>query len=286
MPILLASIPTPGIALEPVLAEHVERARGWVLVADRLHDHRRVRRQRAGVVGREQRAAGRGHVLDALDLDPEPVAVVEVEHRLHRAGRRAPSGPSRRPGGRGSGGAISPVEVAQRRRLGGSALGRRAAGRRRRPRRRRRPGARGSSAPASAGERPAQQRALRAQSGALCSAGFRGEPPRGGILAEQAPGEPGSAATARRTAARRRSRPARRRRPRPRRRARPRAAGSPARSGRGAGETPAEVTRPTSRSPATTRRRRARPAPTAAGRAGGGSGCPLWYMRATGSWPT
>ena len=45
------------IALEPVLAEHVQRPRTRVLVADRLHDHRRVRRQRAGVVRHDQRAA-------------------------------------------------------------------------------------------------------------------------------------------------------------------------------------------------------------------------------------
>ncbi len=45
------------VALEPVLAEHVERPRARVLVADRLHDHRGVRRQRAGVVRHDQGAA-------------------------------------------------------------------------------------------------------------------------------------------------------------------------------------------------------------------------------------
>ena len=53
-----------------------------MLVADRLHHHRGVGRKRAGMVGDEQRAARRGDVLDPLGLDPEPVAVVEVERRL------------------------------------------------------------------------------------------------------------------------------------------------------------------------------------------------------------
>src|SRR5918994_6040444 len=70
------------IALEPVLAEHVERPWVGVLVVDRLHDHRRVRWQRAGVVRDDQPAAARRHVLDALHLDPEPLPVVEVEERL------------------------------------------------------------------------------------------------------------------------------------------------------------------------------------------------------------
>ena len=70
-----------------------------VLVADRLHDHRRVRRQRAGVVRHEQRAALGGHVLDPLLLDPEPVAVVEVEQRLIRSKTRCerPQSSSSRP---------------------------------------------------------------------------------------------------------------------------------------------------------------------------------------------
>ena len=34
------------------------------------------------MIRHEQRPAGGGHVLDALVLDPEPVAVVEVENRL------------------------------------------------------------------------------------------------------------------------------------------------------------------------------------------------------------
>jgi hypothetical protein len=53
-----------------------------MLVADGLHDHRGVGRERPGVVRHDQRSAIRWHVLDALRLDPEPVAVVEVEQRL------------------------------------------------------------------------------------------------------------------------------------------------------------------------------------------------------------
>ena len=45
------------IALEEVLDGQVERPRARVLLLDRLGDHRRVRRQRAGVVGDEQGAA-------------------------------------------------------------------------------------------------------------------------------------------------------------------------------------------------------------------------------------
>src|SRR5262249_22336616 len=69
----------PGIALEEVLDGDVERARVRGLLLDRLRDHRRVRRQRSGVVRDEQRAAVRGDVLYPLDLGPEPVAVVEVD---------------------------------------------------------------------------------------------------------------------------------------------------------------------------------------------------------------
>jgi len=43
-PELVGEHPDAGKALEPVLAQHVEGARRGVLVADRLHDHRRVRR--------------------------------------------------------------------------------------------------------------------------------------------------------------------------------------------------------------------------------------------------
>src|SRR3954447_26394540 len=62
-----------GIALEPVLAEHVERARlapaaARVLVSDRLHDHRGVWWERPGMVRHEQRAAFRRHVLNPFLL--------------------------------------------------------------------------------------------------------------------------------------------------------------------------------------------------------------------------
>src|ERR687898_2409093 len=72
------------IALEPVLSEHVERTRGRVLVFERLHDHRSVRGQGARVVGDDQRAALRRHVLNALDLHAKPVLVIEVEQGLHQ----------------------------------------------------------------------------------------------------------------------------------------------------------------------------------------------------------
>ena len=72
------------VALEEVLDGEVERPRRRVLLADRLRDHRRVGRQRAGVVGDQQRAAVGGHVLDPLDLDPEPVAVEELEQGAGR----------------------------------------------------------------------------------------------------------------------------------------------------------------------------------------------------------
>ena len=66
------------IALEEVLDRQVQRPRAGVLLLDRLGDHRRVGRQRAGVVGDQQRAAEVGHVLDPLDVAAEPVVVEEV----------------------------------------------------------------------------------------------------------------------------------------------------------------------------------------------------------------
>ena len=69
------------VAAEEVLDGQVQRPRAGVLLLDRLGDHRRVGRQRARVVGDEQGAAGGGHVLDALDLDPEPEAVEELVDR-------------------------------------------------------------------------------------------------------------------------------------------------------------------------------------------------------------
>jgi hypothetical protein len=57
------------------------RGRG-VLLLDRLEDHRRVGRERAGVVGDEQGAAVGRDVLDPLDLAAEPVVVEELVDRL------------------------------------------------------------------------------------------------------------------------------------------------------------------------------------------------------------
>jgi hypothetical protein len=68
----------PWEALEEVLDREMERARPGVLLLDRLRDHRRVRRDRAAVVGDQQRAADGRDVLDPLDLDPEPVVVEEL----------------------------------------------------------------------------------------------------------------------------------------------------------------------------------------------------------------
>ena len=72
----------PRIPLEEVLDRQMQRPRTRVLGLDRLGDHRRVRRERAGVIGDQQRAAGGWDVLDALDLDPEPVVVEELVERL------------------------------------------------------------------------------------------------------------------------------------------------------------------------------------------------------------
>ena len=69
------------IALEEVLDGEVQRPRARVLLLDRLADHRGVRRERARVVGDEQRAAGGGDMLDPLDLAAEPVVVEEGVER-------------------------------------------------------------------------------------------------------------------------------------------------------------------------------------------------------------
>ena len=85
-----------GIALEEVLDGEIERARVGVLLLDRLGDHRRVGRQRAGVVGDQQRAALGRHVLDPLDLAAEPAACRGTRSACGPRGpRRAPSAPSR-----------------------------------------------------------------------------------------------------------------------------------------------------------------------------------------------
>jgi hypothetical protein len=75
-----------------VLAEHVHRSWARVLGADPVHDHRRVWWKRTGVVRDEQRSARARHVLDVLELDTEPVPVIEVEERLGEAeGRLRPA---------------------------------------------------------------------------------------------------------------------------------------------------------------------------------------------------
>ena len=178
-----------------------------------------------------------GHVLDPLDLDPEPVAVVEVEDRLHQlvdALRAAPVVHL----ALGSGGGISPV----RSRSGGGSRRRAppapAAGRRRRPRRSAVRARTASSSPASAGSCPPSSglSALRRRRRSpvwLC-----GPPRRRGHSCRVA-----VCASERR---RRATFAVAGRRPPPRRRAPPRGAGSPARSGRVRARRAAEVTRPTS----------------------------------------
>src|SRR5918993_78637 len=70
---------TGTIGARARMAASTKLPRLLMLLADRLADHRGVGRERAGVVRDEQRAAGRGHVLDALDVAAEPVAVEELE---------------------------------------------------------------------------------------------------------------------------------------------------------------------------------------------------------------
>ena len=70
------------VALEEVLDGQVHGPRARVLLLDRLEDHRRVGRERARVVGDEQRAAVGRDVLDPLDLAAEPVVVEELVDRL------------------------------------------------------------------------------------------------------------------------------------------------------------------------------------------------------------
>lgn len=69
----------PGISLEEVLDRDVHGPRLEVLLADRPRDHGGVGRQRAGVVGDEQRATLRRHVLHPVCLAPKPVAIEELD---------------------------------------------------------------------------------------------------------------------------------------------------------------------------------------------------------------
>ena len=70
---------------EQVLGEPVDRAPELGL--DAVHDHGRVRRDRAAVVGDQQRAAVAGDVLEALPLGPEPVPVDRVVEPRGRCAR-------------------------------------------------------------------------------------------------------------------------------------------------------------------------------------------------------
>ena len=71
-----------GVALEEVLDGHVERPRVRVLVADRLADDRRVRRQGAGVVGDQQGVPPSAGTFSTPSTSrPEPVAVEELDER-------------------------------------------------------------------------------------------------------------------------------------------------------------------------------------------------------------
>ena len=78
---------------EQVLGQAVDGAAELRL--DAVHDRRRVGRDRARVVGDEQRAAGFGQELEALPLDAEPVLVdrvVQPAGQLRGCARCGPSG--------------------------------------------------------------------------------------------------------------------------------------------------------------------------------------------------
>ena len=70
-----------------VLDERAHVAARGVIAAHRVHHHRAVVGQRAGVVGDQQRAALRGDVLEAGRLDAEPLRVQELEQPLPARGR-------------------------------------------------------------------------------------------------------------------------------------------------------------------------------------------------------
>ena len=212
-----------------------------MLVADRLHDHRRVRGQRAGVVADEQRAAVGRDVLDALGLDPEPVAVVEVEQRVGEPDEALGAAPvverraRRRP--RAAGRALLERRLAVRlvlrrhgRRVGRELVGARVVARL--GRRRLLGAAPGSAAsPRAAGCRPrtSARRARAAGVAAVRSAAISLERD----LDEPRPSAPASPTSTSR-------------------RARPRGAGSRARSGRGRGRGQRCRSVPSSRSPSLT----------------------------------
>ena len=78
---------------EQVLGQAVDRPAELGL--DAVHDHRRVGRDRARVVRDEQRAALAGDVLEALPLDPEPVAGRSGRRRARASARRCSLRPQR-----------------------------------------------------------------------------------------------------------------------------------------------------------------------------------------------
>ena len=85
-----------GQVERPVEHQEARVARKRVLAEDRDAHHRRVPGHDAGVVGREQGATVRGHVLEAAHLDPPPAVVHELEERedaSRRTPRRSPTRP-------------------------------------------------------------------------------------------------------------------------------------------------------------------------------------------------
>src|SRR5262249_957059 len=70
-----------------VLDERAHVAPRWMIAPHRVHHHRAVVGQRAGVIADEQRASLGGNVLDAERLDAEPSRIEELEQPLPGAGR-------------------------------------------------------------------------------------------------------------------------------------------------------------------------------------------------------
>ena len=77
--------PDHGDLTEDVLGQPVDRP--VELGLDAVHDRRRVGRDRARVVGDEQRAAVGRDLLEALPLDPEPAAVDRVVRAVRASAR-------------------------------------------------------------------------------------------------------------------------------------------------------------------------------------------------------
>ena len=70
--------PEAGNTAEMLLGRQMHGPPARMLLLDRLRNHCRVRRQRAGMVGDEQRGALGRDVHDPFDLDAKPVAVQKV----------------------------------------------------------------------------------------------------------------------------------------------------------------------------------------------------------------